>query len=125
VSTKVSASVERYLENIYLLQEKNGFARTSDVALMYGVVSGTITNTISKLKKNGLVEHQPYRGTTLTEEGNRIALKAVRKHNLLTLMFTNLLGVQSNLAYRVASNIAYYIPDEVITKVEKKLKTKR
>lgn len=122
MTSKVSASVEHYLEGIYLLQEKNGFARTSEVARMFGVVSGTVTNTVNKLKMKGLVEHQPYRGVTLTEEGNRIALKAVKKHNLLTRMFTDILGVQSDLAYNVAFNIAYYIPDEVALKVEKKLK---
>ena len=72
-----------------------------------------------------LVEHQPYLGVTLTTEGNRIALKAVNKHRLLTRMFTDLLGVQSDLAYSIAFNIAYYIPDEVVSQVEKKLKTEQ
>jgi DtxR family Mn-dependent transcriptional regulator len=122
MTTKVTASMERYLEGIYILQEKNGFARTSELASMFDVVYGTISNTMNKLKKDGLVKHQPYRGVTLTKRGNKIAFKAIKKHKLLTRLFTEVLGVQPNLADRVAFNIEYHIPDCIIKKIENKLK---
>ncbi|MDG6221809.1 MAG: hypothetical protein QCH99_00925 [Candidatus Bathyarchaeota archaeon] len=56
----VTPCFERYLEGIYILQEKNEFARTGDLAKMFGVVYGTVTNTVSKLKNKGLVHHQPF-----------------------------------------------------------------
>lgn len=123
MTTKVTASMERYLEGIYILQEKNGFARTSELAKMFGVVCGTITNTVNKLKREGLVNHQPHQGITLTEKGNRIAFRAAKRHRLLTRLFTELLDVQPTLANRVAFSIEYYIPDNMIKKIEKILKT--
>jgi len=125
MTAKVTASVERYLEGIYILQEKNGVARTSELVKLFGVVSGTITNTIKRLKRDGLVAHQPYRGIKLTEEGNKIALRAIRKHQLLTRLLTDILDVEPTLTYDVAFNIAYYIPDSIIKKIEKTLETKQ
>ena len=125
MTRKVTASVERYLEGIYILQEKNGVARTSELVKMFGVVSGTITNTIKRLKREGLVAHQPYRGVKLTEEGHKIALYAIRKHRLLARLLTDILHVEQTLAYEVAFNIGYYIPDGVIEKIEEALETKQ
>jgi DtxR family transcriptional regulator, manganese transport regulator len=118
----VTASIQRYLAGIHILQEKNGFARTSELAHMFGVVHGTISNTVNKLKKDGLVKHQPYRGVTLTQRGDQIASNALKKHKLLTRMFTEILDVPPNLADIVAFDIEYYIPDCVIKKIEHKLK---
>jgi len=80
MSRKVTVSIERYLKGIYILQEKNGVARTSELVKLLGVVPGTITNTMKRLKREGLVAHQPYKGVKLTKEGHKIALYAIRKH---------------------------------------------
>jgi DtxR family Mn-dependent transcriptional regulator len=117
----VTPCFERYLEGIYLFQQRNGVAKTGDLANFFGVVSGTITNTVSKLKNKGLVHHQPYVGVTLTEEGKRIALNSLKKHELLTKLFTDLLDVEQSIAYEVTFNIACYFPEKLIKKIEEKL----
>jgi DtxR family transcriptional regulator, Mn-dependent transcriptional regulator len=122
MTKQVTPCFERYLEGIYLLQQKNGVARTGDLAKFFGVVSGTITNTVTKLKNEGLVHHQPYVGVTLTEEGKQIALISLKKHELLTKLFTNFLEIEQKLAYEVAFNIAGYFPENVIKKIEEKIK---
>jgi len=125
MSRKVTVSIERYLKGIYILQEKNGVARTSELVKLFGVVSGTITNTMKRLKREGLVAHQPYRGVKLTEEGRKIALYAIRKHRLLARLLTDILHVEQTLAYEVAFNMGYYIPDGVIEKIEEALEIKQ
>ena len=117
----VTPCFERYLEGIYLIQQRNGVSKTGELAKFFAVVSGTITNTVTKLKNQGLVHHQPYFGVTLTDEGERIALNSLRKHELLTKLFTDLLDVEQNLAYDVAFNVACYFPETIIKKIEKKL----
>jgi Mn-dependent DtxR family transcriptional regulator len=71
------------------------------------------------------VAHQPYRGVYLTEEGHEIALRVIRKHQLLTRLLTDVLDVEPTLAYEIASNIGYYIPDSAIEKIEEALETKQ
>jgi len=55
MSKRITATVEKYLKGIYKLQERNGFAKTSDLIKMFNVSPGTITNTIKRLKIEGLV----------------------------------------------------------------------
>jgi DtxR family Mn-dependent transcriptional regulator len=122
MTKQVTPCFERYLEGIYLLQQRNGVAKTGELAKFFGVVSGTITNTVAKLKNKGLVHHQPYVGVTLTEEGKQIALNSLKKHELLTKLFTNFLEIEQSLAYEVAFNIAGYFPETIIKKIEEKIK---
>jgi DtxR family Mn-dependent transcriptional regulator len=105
MTKKVTASIERCLKGIYTLQEKNGVARTSELVKLLDVVPGTITNTMKRLKREGLVTRQPYKGVKLTEEGRKIALETIRKHQLLERLLTDILHVEQTLAYEVAFNI--------------------
>ena len=40
---------------------------------------------VKRLGELGLVEHQPYRGVSLTDDGRRVALEVMRHHRLLEL----------------------------------------
>ena len=53
----ISNQAEEYLETIYRLEKKVGFARTMELARELGVVPGSITNTIENLERKGLVIH--------------------------------------------------------------------
>lgn len=125
MTRKGASSIEKYLKGIYRLQEKNGVARTSELVKLLGVVPGTITNTVKRLKREGLVAHQPYRGVKLTEEGRKITLYAIRKHRLLERLLTDILHVEQTLAYEVAFNIGCYIPDSIVERIEEALKIKQ
>jgi len=57
----------------------------------------------------------------LTEEGRKIALSTVRKHEVLERLLTHILEVDVSLAREVAANIGYYIPDDIMRKIEKVL----
>jgi len=118
---KITASTEKYLSGIYRLQSKEGVAKTSKLVNLFGVAPGTVTNTIKRLEREGLVIHQPYKGITLTEEGCKIALRIVRKHEVLEQLLTHILEVDVSLAREVAANIGYYIPDDVVRKIEEVL----
>lgn len=67
----LSKEAEEYLEAIYRLEEKYGYAKTMDLAKELKVVPGSITNTIENFEKNGFVEHVPYKGVKLTMKGKK------------------------------------------------------
>jgi len=125
VTKKITASIEKYLASIYRLQEKSGVARTSEIVKLLRVSPGTVTNTVKLLKRKGLITHKPYEGIKLTEKGRKIALSAIRKHLLIEKLLTDILHVELTLAYEVAFNIGYYIPDSVIEKIEEALKKRK
>lgn len=68
------------------LSERGGGARTTEIALHFGVDPSTITKTIAELTETGYLQHTPYRGVCLTDEGKRYAGFLVKRHRILSLI---------------------------------------
>ena len=113
MATEVSSSIEEYLENIYRLQERDGCARTRELAEKMRVTLGTITNTIEMLEREGFVEHRPYKGVRLTKEGRRIALNVIRRHRLAERLLTDILQLDWSKAHEAACRLEHGLTDDV------------
>jgi len=111
--TGPSPSVEEYLENIYGLQERDGIARTKQLAVKMRVTLGTVTNTVEMLERQGFVTHKPYRGIKLTEKGRRIALDVKRRHRLAERFLTDILRMDSSIVHEVACRLEHGLTEEV------------
>ncbi|KPV64147.1 MAG: manganese transport regulator MntR [Candidatus Bathyarchaeota archaeon BA1] len=121
MSGEVTAIIEEYLEGIYRLQERSGVARTSDIVELLQVVPGTVTNTVERLEKEGLVTHEPYKGVRLTEKGRKIALHVIRRHRLSERLLTDILHVKWSEAHKAACRLEHGITGDLIKKLEKAL----
>lgn len=121
MSEEVTAVVEEYLENIYRLQQKSGVARTTDIVKLLQVAPGTVTNTVKKLEKEGLVKHEPYKGVRLTEKGCKIALRVLRRHRLSERLLTDLLCVDWDKAHKAACKLEHALDNDVVRKLENAL----
>ncbi|MEM2875360.1 MAG: metal-dependent transcriptional regulator, partial [Candidatus Bathyarchaeia archaeon] len=119
--TKISSIVEEYLETIFRLQERSGVARTSALIKALNVSPGTVTNTVERLERGCFIIHEPYRGVKLTEKGQRIALKIVRKHRLLERLLTDILNVAWERVHDAACQLEHNLSDEIVKKIEKVL----
>ena len=89
---EVTTKMEDYLECIYLLVNKKGFASTTEIAEMLEVHPSTASRMIKKLDNQGLITHEPYRGMTLTEDGAEVGARISSNHLLLE-EFLQLLGI--------------------------------
>jgi len=119
---EVSATIEEYLEAIYTLQERNGSAKTTELAKRLRVVLGTITNTIESMEKQNLIVHEPYKGVKLTAKGRKMALDVVRRHRLSERLLTDILRLEWSKAHDVACKLEHAITGEdVIKPLEKAL----
>jgi DtxR family transcriptional regulator, Mn-dependent transcriptional regulator len=74
-----------YLKYIF---EHGGTIRTTDIALHFTVDPSTITKTIGEMAEAGYLNHTPYRGVALTETGRQHAAFLVKRHRILSLVFT-------------------------------------
>jgi DtxR family Mn-dependent transcriptional regulator len=117
----VSTQAEEYLETIYRLQSRCGYARTMELARDLGVVPGSITNTVENLEKKGLVIHEPYKGVKLTDNGKRIAINIIRKHRLAERLLTDLLNLDWSVVHDPACKLEHAFSPEIIKSLEKKL----
>ena len=114
----ISASIEKYLENIYRLEQEDGIARTAKIAGRVGVSLGTVTNTIETLERKHLVTHKPYRGVKLTEAGRRHALDVIRRHRLYERLLTDLLKMEWSQVHDYASQLEHALPNDVMQSLD-------
>ena len=119
--TTVSSKAEEYLEAIYRLEKKTGFAKTMDLARQLRVVPGSVTNTIESLERRGLVKHEPYKGVKLTEKGRKLALNVLRRHRLAERLLTEVLHLDWSRAHGAACKLEHAIAEDIVKPLEKAL----
>jgi DtxR family Mn-dependent transcriptional regulator len=117
----ISSQAEEYLEAIYRLEQKEGFARTMELARALKVVPGSITNTIENLKRKGLVIHKPYKGVKLTEIGQKIASSVLRRHRLAERLLTDVLHLDWTEVHDPACKLEHALSPEILKPLEKAL----
>ena len=117
----MSNQAEEYLETIYRLENKVGFARTMELARELGVVPGSITNTIENLERKGLVIHEPYKGVKLTEDGKKIASHILRRHRLAERLLTDVLHIDWSEVHDPACKLEHALSPEILKPLEKAL----
>jgi len=118
----VSSEAEEYLEAIYRLERKTGFAKTLELARQLKVVPGSVTNTIEGLERRSLVVHKPYKGVKLTEEGRKLALEVLRRHRLAERLLIDILRLDWSQVHDTACKLEHAIPKDIIKPLEKALK---
>lgn len=100
--------VEDYLEVVYELIQRKGYARASDIAEQLDVKPASVTNMLQKLHAMGLIMYERYRGLTLTSSGERLARSVQQKH-LTILKFLRILGVEEKIAKSDAEGIEHHV----------------
>jgi DtxR family Mn-dependent transcriptional regulator len=115
------ASYEEFLESIYRLEERQGVARTGDLAEDRNVHAGTVTNVIEGLERAGYVQHEPYRGVTLTSKGRRVASDIVKRHRLSERLLSDILHIDWSKVHEPACKFEHALGDDVIEPLEKVL----
>ncbi len=116
-----SQSVEDYLETIYNIIQKKGFARTKDISRNLGVTPPSVTEMMKKLDKDGLVNYERYGGVTLTEKGRKIAKIVKTRHNTIK-EFLNVLLISDKTADRDACELEHVLSPETIEQLTKFVK---
>lgn len=95
---KLSASLEDYLEAIYLVTGEHGEARSKDIMKRLRVSGPSVTEALQQLAQKGLVNYQPYGAASLTPAGMKIARDVLHRHETLRDFFIEVLGVDLKTA---------------------------
>jgi Mn-dependent DtxR family transcriptional regulator len=106
--TSGSTAMDDYLEQILHLIEQKGYARAVDVSKNLGISQASVTNMLQRLDAEGLVKHEKYRGTVLTDEGQRIAKAIVERHETLT-RFLRLFGIDEETIYHDVEGMEHHV----------------
>ena len=90
-NTKLSESLEDYLETIFELETSNKVARAKDIAEKRGVLQGSVTGALRALADKGLINYKPYSFITLTDKGELISKEITRSHAVISDFLQNIL----------------------------------
>lgn len=121
--TGSSEAVENYAKAIYSLEQRaDGKAvSTNDLAERMEVTPASASSMVRKLTELGLVEHEPYHGVSLTEDGSRLALEVLRHHRLLELYLAEHLGVPWDRVHEEAEALEHVISEDLEARIAAKL----
>ena len=107
-----SERVEEYLEAISKRQKTEMPVSTSSLAADLGVSLPAVTDMIQRMKAEGLINHEPNRGVSLTAEGSRVGLTTIRRHRLWEKFLTDILGFGWDKVHDTACRLEHAIsPD--------------
>jgi DtxR family Mn-dependent transcriptional regulator len=118
---ELSDAIQDYLKELYKLHAAGERATTSTVARRMGVSPPSATAMIKKLAELGLVEHTPYKGATLSVEGERTALEIVRHHRLLEQYLAQSLGLSIDEVHAEADRLEHALSEELEAHIDRTL----
>lgn len=118
-ATKLSSSLEDYLETIALVKQQNGIARVRDVGKLMNVRNSSVTSALATLSKLGLAEHERYGRIDLTAEGEEAAAAVLNRHTVLFNFLTDILNIPPKTAEEDACNIEHCVSAETLAKLSK------
>ena len=114
----LSDAIQDYLKEIYKLSGEVDRVTTNAVARRMGVSAPSVTSMLKKLAALGLVVHEPYRGATLTADGEQIAVEIVRHHRLLELYLMQTLGMSIENVHAEADRLEHALSEELEARID-------
>lgn len=115
--TELSEIQAGYLKHIFLLKERSGTVTTNALSDRLGVRPASVTGMLKKLADLNLVQYEPYKGVTLSEAGQKIALELVRHHRLLELYLSEALGYGWEEVHDEAERLEHVISESLEARI--------
>lgn len=114
---KMSPNKEDYIKAIYNLSKKNDIVSNKDIANKLSISAASVTDMISRLVKENMVNHYPYKGVQLTEVGIRTANQLIRKHRVLEVFLYEKLGFKWDEVHEEADRLEHASSDKFIERL--------
>ena len=106
---QLSASLEDYLEAVWLLLRRDRVARVRDIAERLKVGMPSVTAALKSLAKRKLVKYDPYQVVTLTAAGRSMAEEISGRHRFLRQFLAGVLGLDKDAAEANACRLEHAV----------------
>lgn len=117
-----SFTEENYLKTIYALAlRQQGEVTTNALAEMTATKAASVTDMLRKLADKQLIHYRKYQGVRLTEEGQRMALKIIRRHRLWEVFLVEKLGFGWDEVHDMAEELEHIRSDELVERLDQYL----
>ena len=106
-----------YAEAIADIAQQRGECRVRDLSLRFAVSHVTVNRTISRLKRDGYVDTEPYGPVRLTEKGQVLAQFSRQRHAVV-FEFLVALGVSEATAAIDSEGIEHHVSEETLNRMQ-------
>jgi len=113
----LSDNIEMYLVTIARLREGDQPVPLSHLADSLMVTSVSVNEMCWKLQDNGLLTYQPYKGVTLTEEGEQLANHTLLRHQLWEIFLVENLNFSKEEANAIACELEHVTPRSLVDRL--------
>ncbi|HWI43613.1 MAG TPA: metal-dependent transcriptional regulator [Nocardioides sp.] len=106
-------TTEMYLRTVYELIEEGIVPLRARIAERLHQSGPTVSQTVARMERDGLLTVEGDRHLELTEEGKRLATRVMRKHRLAERLLTDVIGLDWELVHEEACRWEHVISETV------------
>jgi DtxR family Mn-dependent transcriptional regulator len=106
-------TTEMYLRTVYELEEEGIVPLRARIAERLHQSGPTVSQTVARMQRDGLVSVEGDRHLELSEEGRRLARRVMRKHRLAERLLTDVIGLDLELVHDEACRWEHVMSETV------------
>jgi DtxR family Mn-dependent transcriptional regulator len=116
-----SLTVENYVKTIALIAARTAgqaAVATGELAQALNVSPGTVTGMLKTLSEANLATYTPYEGARLTDSGQRLAMKVIRRHRLVELFLVRTLKMPWDEVHEEAEHLEHAVSERLVDRID-------
>ncbi|HWU21783.1 MAG TPA: metal-dependent transcriptional regulator [Nocardioides sp.] len=106
-------TTEMYLRTVYELIEEGIVPLRARIAERLHQSGPTVSQTVARMERDGLLTVEGDRHLELTDEGRRLAVRVMRKHRLAERLLTDVIGLDWELVHEEACRWEHVMSENV------------
>lgn len=120
-ATETTATTEEYLETIYMMAAESRVVKGARLAEIIGVSRPTVTATLRRMTRDGLIQQNAKKEVELTRKGYAVADRLQRRHRIIERWLTDVLGFDWAKSDAESHRLEHVFSDEVVDRLNELL----
>lgn len=113
----LSAAMQDYLEEILNLSDRLETVRVTDIAERLHLTKASVSQALSQLREQGLINQDRYGPVKLTERGRYYGQVVKRRHEVLRSFLVEALGLDQQIAEKDACRMEHAVSSITIERL--------
>ncbi len=110
---------EDYIKEIYKLGGAEQLVGNKQISDILKIAPASVTEMLGKLSREGLIQYEAYKGSSLTQEGLQIAISLLRGHRLWEVFLMRHLSYSWSEAHEDAELLEHITPPRLTSRLDK------
>lgn len=115
----ITNALEEYLKTIYILKMQEQKIKVTSIAEKMKCSKPSVNKAVKNLKEEGLVRYEVYGDIEITQEGEKIAQKALEAYDIAYVFLTKILEIPKEQAEEEAIKLRGVLKDNTLNKLTK------